>query len=125
MDDAAHPRGRRGAEDLLEQRDLVGGELGGVRPADVAVLVVAEQRVDPARILRGQRGVGHHDLAAGVAVVLAEEVRPVLRIDVRPVDQVAGEQDVRIPAMLQQRLLEQLHEALEVAHAALEIRAHE
>jgi hypothetical protein len=32
---------------------------------------------------------------------------------------------VRIPAMFQQRLLEQLHEALEVAHAALEIRAHE
>ena len=64
MDDAAHARGRRRPEDLLEQRDLVGGELRGVRAADVAVLVVAEQRVDAAGVLRGEPGVRDHHLAA-------------------------------------------------------------
>ena len=114
-----------GPEDLLEQRDLVGGELRGVRAADVAVLVVAEQRVDAARVLRGEPRVRDHHLARGVAVVLAEEVRPVLGIDVRAVDQIAGEQQVRVALVREQRLLEDLDHALEVAHAALQIRAHE
>ena len=91
MDDAAHARGRGGPEDVLEQRDLVGGELRGVRAADVAVLVIAEQRVDAAGILRGEPGVRDHHFAGLLAIVLAEEVWPVLRLDVRAVNQVAGE----------------------------------
>ena len=100
-----------GPEDVLEQRDLVGRELRGVRAADVAVLVVAEQRVDAARILRREPGVRDHQLAGGVAVVLAEEVRPVLGLDVRAVDEVAGEDQVRVAAVVDQRLLEDLDHA--------------
>ena len=57
-DDVLHARGADGPEDVLEQRDLVGGELRGVRPADVAVLVVADQRVDLAGMRGGEVGVG-------------------------------------------------------------------
>ena len=105
--------------------DLVGGELGGVRPADVAVLVVPEQRVDAPRVLRREPGVGDHHLAGRVAIVLAEEVRPVFRVDVRAVDEVAGEQQVRVAVVAVERLLEQLLHATEVAHATLQIGAHE
>jgi hypothetical protein len=125
MDDPAHARRPRRAEDLLEQRDLVCGELRGVGTADVAVLVVAEERVHAAGILRGQPGVGDHHLAGRIAVVLTQEVRPVLGVDVRAMDQVAREQHVRVAVVLQQGLLEDIHEPLEVAHAALEIRAYE
>jgi hypothetical protein len=106
-------------------RDLVGGELRGVRAADVAVLVVAEQRVDAARVARRELGEAQHDLAAGVAVVLAQEVGPVLRIDVRTVDQIAREQHMGVAVVLDQRLLEDLHEALEIAQAALQVGAYE
>jgi len=41
------------------------------------------------------------------------------------VDQIAGEQHVRVAAVLAEGVLEQLDHALEVAHAALEVRAHE
>jgi hypothetical protein len=85
-----------GAHARLEQLDLVGGELGGVRPADVAVLVVADQRVDAAGVAQRQ----HHQLVdhlvGGVAVVLAEEVGPVALVEVRAVDQIAGEQQVGV-----------------------------
>jgi hypothetical protein len=96
-----------------------------VRPADVAVLVVAEQRVHAAGILRGEPGVGDHQLARGIAVVLAQEVRPVLGVDVRAVDQVTGEQQVRVALILQQRRLEHVHHAPVIAHAPLKVGAHE
>jgi hypothetical protein len=38
---------------VLEQDDLVGGELRRVRAADVAVLVVADQGVDAAGVRAG------------------------------------------------------------------------
>jgi hypothetical protein len=90
-----------------------------MRPADVAVLVVAEQRVDATRVARGERSVRDDHLAACVAVVLAQEVGPVLRVDVRSVDQVAGEQEVGVALVVEQRLLEDVHDALEIAQTTL------
>ena len=96
-----------------------------MRAADVAVLVIAEQRVDAAGVLRREPRIGDHQLARLVAIVLAQKVRPVFRFDVRPVDQVAREQQVRVTFALDQRLLEDLDHALVVAHAALQVRADE
>ena len=96
-----------------------------MRAADVAVLVVAEQRMDTPGVARRERGVRHDHLTAGVAVVLTQEVGPFLRIDVRPVDQVAGEQEVGVALVFEQRLLEDLHDALEIAQTTLQVGAYE
>jgi hypothetical protein len=118
----AHARRGQRPHPRLEQLDLVGGELGGVRPADVAVLVVADQRVDPAGVAQRQ----HHQLVdhlvGGVAVELAEEVGPVALVEVRAVDQIAGEQQVGV-AGRGVDLVEDLDDPVEVAQAALQVGA--
>jgi len=41
------------------------------------------------------------------------------------VDQIAGEQDVRVALVVDQRLLEDVHEALKIAQATLQVGAYE
>ena len=125
MNDAAHPGGPGGTEDVLQQCDLVGRELRGVRAADVAVLVVAQERVDAAGILRRELRVRDHHFARRVAIVLAEKVRPIFRLDMRAVNQIAGEDEMRVAFIGRERLLEDVDHAVEVPHAALQIRADE
>jgi hypothetical protein len=91
----------------------------------VTVLVVSDDGVDVFRVGGAQARELAHQLARLVAVVLAEEVGPVAGIDVRSVDQVAGEEQVGVAPGLRHLVLEDGDDLIVVAQTSLQVGAHD